>query len=195
MDLERLDIELVDGDPQGFIFLFDAELMKIVEKVRSELQTVFNVSEDEVLRFHTKPCVPNDTEIKRMILEEAYLSLYTIHPGSMKMYRDLRESFWDSYVVVRGSSSEGATHEGGSDSIVVPQLFMAEVMWSSWRQDRPTAELGDFIEKFTCLKPPTFTGSTNLILVENWIREIEKILVVLRCTDEQKVLYATFKLT
>ncbi|XP_057965479.1 uncharacterized protein LOC131156045 [Malania oleifera] len=62
-------------------------------------------------------------------------------------------------------------------------------------QDHSTAELGDSYEKFTHLKPPTFARSTNPILAKNWIREIEKILVVLRCTEEQKVLYATFKLT
>ncbi|XP_057960892.1 uncharacterized protein LOC131152943 [Malania oleifera] len=71
---------------------------------------------------------------------------------------------------------------------------MAEVTRSYRGQDRPIAELGDSIEKFNHLKPLTFTGSTNPILVENWIREIEKILVVLQCTDEQKVLYAVFKL-
>ncbi|XP_057969534.1 uncharacterized protein LOC131158684 [Malania oleifera] len=38
-------------------------------------------------------------------------------------------------------------------------------------------------------------GSTDLIQAENWIKEIEKILVVLHCTKEQKVAYATFKFT
>ncbi|XP_057971400.1 uncharacterized protein LOC131160089 [Malania oleifera] len=85
----------------------------------------------------------------------------------------------DNTTNVGGSSSEGAGHKAGSDTMV----------------DRPTAELGGSIDQFTTLKPPTFVGSTNLIRAENWIQEIEKILVVLRCIDEQKVLYATFKLT
>ncbi|XP_057981294.1 uncharacterized protein LOC131166736 [Malania oleifera] len=44
------------------------------------------------------------------------------------------------------------------------------------------------------MKPSAFIGSTGLIRVENWIWEIEKILAILCCIDEQKVLYATFKL-
>uniref|UniRef100_A0A2N9EM84 Reverse transcriptase n=1 Tax=Fagus sylvatica TaxID=28930 RepID=A0A2N9EM84_FAGSY len=39
-------------------------------------------------------CVPNDPSIKNDILEEAHRSPYTMHPGSTKMYRDLRETFW-----------------------------------------------------------------------------------------------------
>ncbi|XP_057953763.1 uncharacterized protein LOC131148035 [Malania oleifera] len=35
----------------------------------------------------------------------------------------------------------------------------------------------------------------DLIIAENWIQEIKKILTVLHCTDEQRVLYATFRLT
>ncbi|XP_057965482.1 uncharacterized protein LOC131156049 [Malania oleifera] len=105
----------------------------------------------------------------------------------------------DSNAITGGSSSEKAAHEGRSDSTVAlwdfAQQFMAEVMWNSRGQDRPTTKRGDSIEKFTCLKPPTFPGSTNLILIENWIQEIKKIFVVLRCTNEQKVLYATFKQT
>ncbi|XP_057953808.1 uncharacterized protein LOC131148089 [Malania oleifera] len=45
------------------------------------------------------------------------------------------------------------------------------------------------------MNPPSFLGGANPIVAENWVQEIEKILALLRCTDEQKVLYATFKLT
>ncbi|XP_057953805.1 uncharacterized protein LOC131148086 [Malania oleifera] len=54
----------------------DAELMEIVEKIRSEQQPDFNVSADGVLRFHARLCVPNDAEIKKTILEEEFLAYY-----------------------------------------------------------------------------------------------------------------------
>jgi hypothetical protein len=38
--------------------------------------------------------VPRDQDLKKEILDEAHLSKFTIHPGSTKMYRDLREKFW-----------------------------------------------------------------------------------------------------
>ncbi|XP_057975378.1 uncharacterized protein LOC131162765 [Malania oleifera] len=104
----------------------------------------------------------------------------------------------DSNAVAGGSSSEGAAHKGGGDSMVAlrdfAQQFMVEVMQSSRGQDHPIVKLGNSIKKFTHLKPLAFAGGTNLILVENWIWEIEKILAILRCTDEYKVLHATFKL-
>jgi hypothetical protein len=38
--------------------------------------------------------VPRDQDLKKEILDEAHLSKFTIHLGSTKMYRDLRENFW-----------------------------------------------------------------------------------------------------
>jgi transposase InsO family protein len=38
--------------------------------------------------------IPQDRNLNKEILDEAHLSEFTIHPGSTKMYRDLRENFW-----------------------------------------------------------------------------------------------------
>ncbi|XP_057974910.1 uncharacterized protein LOC131162431 [Malania oleifera] len=72
---------------------------------------------------------------------------------------------------------------------------MAEFVPTSREQNHPIAELGCSIDQITRLTPPTFAGSADPIRVENWFREIEKILVVLYCMKEQKVAYATFKFT
>jgi hypothetical protein len=39
-------------------------------------------------------CVPNLKHIKELILREAYDSTYSIHPGSTKMYKDLKNQYW-----------------------------------------------------------------------------------------------------
>ena len=39
-------------------------------------------------------CVPNNEEIKEMILEEAHKSKLSIHPSTTKMYQDLKKMFW-----------------------------------------------------------------------------------------------------
>jgi hypothetical protein len=39
-------------------------------------------------------CVPDIPEIKELILKEAHETPYSIHPGSTKMYMDLKELFW-----------------------------------------------------------------------------------------------------
>ena len=50
--------------------------------------------EDDALRFRRRLCVPDVTKIEEEIMQEAYCTLYTAHPGSTKMYQDLRYNFW-----------------------------------------------------------------------------------------------------
>jgi hypothetical protein len=38
--------------------------------------------------------VPKRETLKKKILDEAHASRYSIHPGSTKMYHDLRQQFW-----------------------------------------------------------------------------------------------------
>ena len=74
------------------------QLDESLEKVRRKIQTgeIKDFSEDEhgTLWFEKRLCVPHDEEIKKIILQEAHNSPYSIHPGSTKMYVDLREKFW-----------------------------------------------------------------------------------------------------
>ena len=49
---------------------------------------------DGLLRFSSRIWIPDVQEPKREILHEAHSSRYSIHPGSMKMYRDLKEYYW-----------------------------------------------------------------------------------------------------
>ncbi|KAF5472185.1 hypothetical protein F2P56_008922 [Juglans regia] len=56
-------------------------------------------------------------------------------------------------------------------------------------------EGGCTVEQFNRIHPPLFDGRGEPTLAEDWIQNIEEILWVLTCTDEQKVAYATFKLT
>ena len=50
--------------------------------------------EKGLLRFASRIWVPNVQELRREILHEAHSSRYSIHPGSTKMYRDLKEYYW-----------------------------------------------------------------------------------------------------
>jgi hypothetical protein len=38
--------------------------------------------------------VPKKEVLKKTILDETHTSRYSIHPGSTKMYHDLRQQFW-----------------------------------------------------------------------------------------------------
>jgi len=38
--------------------------------------------------------VPDDSVLKRLILEEAHKSSFRFHPGATKMYQDLKKDYW-----------------------------------------------------------------------------------------------------
>jgi len=54
----------------------------------------FKVDDQGVLQFQNRICIPDDAEMKKMILEESHRSNLSIHPGATKMYHDLKKLFW-----------------------------------------------------------------------------------------------------
>ena len=54
----------------------------------------FNLSPEGVLKYRNRVVVPKDEVLKREILEETHQSKYTIHPGSCKMYQNLKWAYW-----------------------------------------------------------------------------------------------------
>ncbi|XP_057954209.1 uncharacterized protein LOC131148506 [Malania oleifera] len=80
---------------------------------------------------------------------------------------------------------------GGDPDVVlhsVTQQVMAEMATSSREQSCT-------MEQFTQMRPSLFFGGPDPLVAENCVQDIEDMLIVLSCTDEQKVLFATFKLT
>ena len=72
----------------------DKEFASIKEKMSKGKAKGFREDEDDTLWFENRIYMPNDPEIRRLILQEAHDSPYSIHPGNTKMYLDLKESFW-----------------------------------------------------------------------------------------------------
>jgi hypothetical protein len=54
----------------------------------------FHTDHQGVLWFNNRIVVPKDHQLHKQILDEAHLSKFSIHPGSTKMYQDLRQNFW-----------------------------------------------------------------------------------------------------
>ena len=50
----------------------------------------FHQDSEGVLWFKNRLVVPKDLELRKKILDEAHLSRYSIHPGTNKMYQDLK---------------------------------------------------------------------------------------------------------
>ena len=54
----------------------------------------FKVIPDGTLLFKGSNCIPNILEIKEQLLEEAHQAPYSMHPGVIKMYQDLKRQYW-----------------------------------------------------------------------------------------------------
>jgi hypothetical protein len=54
----------------------------------------FREDAEGMIWFKDRLCVPNVQSIRELILKEAHESAYSIHPGSEKMYQDLKKKFW-----------------------------------------------------------------------------------------------------
>ncbi|KAL0533871.1 hypothetical protein IC582_028142 [Cucumis melo] len=56
--------------------------------------TEFSLSSDGGLLFERRLCVPSDSAVKTELLSEAHSSPFSMHPGSTKMYQDLKRVYW-----------------------------------------------------------------------------------------------------
>lgn len=54
----------------------------------------FTIYDQDTVWFGSRICIPARNELKDLILREAHESAYFIHPGSTKMYQDIKEYFW-----------------------------------------------------------------------------------------------------
>ena len=72
----------------------DEELQKKVQLVKANDKTNFSIREDGSFYFHNRLCVLVDNELKKELLHEAHNSVFTMHPGSNKMYQDLKQYYW-----------------------------------------------------------------------------------------------------
>ena len=72
----------------------DPALVEIRERVLQGDFRWASVDSDGVLRVHGRLAVPQVGEILQTLLREAHCSRYSVHPGSSRMYRDLRQLYW-----------------------------------------------------------------------------------------------------
>nr|AAL77161.1 Putative polyprotein [Oryza sativa Japonica Group] len=72
----------------------DPEIAELKKNMRVGKARDFLEDEHGTIWMGERLCVPDDKELKDLILTEAHQTQYSIHPGSTKMYQDLKEKFW-----------------------------------------------------------------------------------------------------
>ncbi|KAG8489264.1 hypothetical protein CXB51_017314 [Gossypium anomalum] len=108
----------------------------------SNVESEFQIDENDYLMFRNRVCVPRNSELIPMILGEAHSSRMSVHPGSAKMYNDLKRQFWwpgmkqdiSDYVskclICQQVKAEHQVPSGLLQSIMIPE----------WKWDRITMD-------------------------------------------------------
>ncbi|WVZ50042.1 hypothetical protein U9M48_001340 [Paspalum notatum var. saurae] len=74
--------------------LNDEKIKEVKELIKLDKAPGFRVDADGTVWHGDRICVPNIKSIRDLILKEAHEIAYSIHPGSEKMYQDLKQKFW-----------------------------------------------------------------------------------------------------
>ena len=72
----------------------DEKIKEIKQNIKGGKAPGFSEDDQGIIWFEKRICVPNQKELKDVILKEAHESAYSIHPGSTKMYQDLKARYW-----------------------------------------------------------------------------------------------------
>jgi hypothetical protein len=114
-EMRRLNLEVVE---QGNLYALAAESnlydrivtaqrndedIQIIKQKLAEgdpKYTYFQKDHKDVIWFGKRLVVPVDPEIRKTIFDEAHMPKFSIHPGSTKMYQDLKQNFWWSNMKV-----------------------------------------------------------------------------------------------
>ncbi|XP_060964157.1 uncharacterized protein LOC133033447 [Cannabis sativa] len=72
----------------------DSELQGHKEKLEARSVKEFSLLSDGLLRYKNRVCVPTDKIIRHEILDESHTTPYSLHPGTTKMYHDVKALYW-----------------------------------------------------------------------------------------------------
>nr|XP_012466484.1 unnamed protein product [Gossypium raimondii] len=90
-DLKLEQVPMVNEFPD----VFPEELPGLPRQmVQDKLSSEYSIDENCMLYYRNRICVPNNLDLKNDILSEAHSSICSIHPGSTKMYCDLKKMYW-----------------------------------------------------------------------------------------------------
>ncbi|KAG8483077.1 hypothetical protein CXB51_022062 [Gossypium anomalum] len=72
----------------------DKKLQVKRNQCESRIESNFSIGTDVCIMFNDRVCVPKDNKLIQRILREAHSGCLSVHPGSVKMYNDLKKMYW-----------------------------------------------------------------------------------------------------
>ncbi|XWS08102.1 hypothetical protein CRYUN_Cryun41cG0050300 [Craigia yunnanensis] len=92
--ISQLKVKPIHFDQIQKVQQNDLTIAKLKQQVKDGVRIDYQIKDDDVLVMGNRLCVPQDEELRKMILGEAHSAPYALHPRSVKMYRTLREHYW-----------------------------------------------------------------------------------------------------
>jgi hypothetical protein len=106
-EMEKLNLGMIQHETLTQLKLESVLLQRIIdtqrtdkgmkcihEKMEAGKENFFRKDDQGIIWFKDRIVVPKNAKVRQQILDEAHLSLYSIHPGSTKMYQDLKQHYW-----------------------------------------------------------------------------------------------------
>jgi hypothetical protein len=89
-----IDVEPILGQEIRKGQIGDAKIQEIKDLITEGRGPEFTKDEQGTIWFKDRICVPDIESLRETILRETHDSDYSIHPGSTKIYQDLKQKYW-----------------------------------------------------------------------------------------------------
>ena len=130
--------------------MLDDELVKKLHKIMNgDIGENFRITQDEMLIMKGMVCMLDIDDLRKAIMKKTYCSTYAMHPCSTKMYRTIKENYWQS-------SMKSDITEFVSNCLVCQQMKVEHqkpvetfqpLLIPKWKWEHVTI---DFIVSFPC---------------------------------------------
>jgi hypothetical protein len=145
----------------------------IHEKMEADKAKCFRKDDQGVISFKDRIVVPKDAEVRQQILDEAHLSRYSIHPGSTKMYQDLKQHYWWTKMKI-----EIARYVARCDTCRRVKTVHMKTAGPLQSLPIPTWKWEDISMDFIVGLPKTANGFDSIWVIIDWLTKIAHFLPV-----------------
>ncbi|KAA3488099.1 integrase [Gossypium australe] len=120
----------------------DNDLQAKRVQCESCVESDFQINSDGYLMFKDRVCVPRNDELIRKILQETHSRCLSVHPGSTKMYNDLKKWYW--WPSMKKDISEFVSRclicQHVKAEHQVPSGLLQPILVLEWKWDRVTMD-------------------------------------------------------
>jgi hypothetical protein len=151
----------------------DEEIQHFKEQSSKKELLGFRVNEQGKLWYEDQICLPKVEALRRLILDDAHHSAYSIHPGSTKMYMDLKQRHW--WTGMKGDIAEYVARCNTCKRVKAEQRWPVGLLQPLhipvWKWNEITM---DFIVGL----PKTPNGHDSIWVIVDWLTKVAHFILV-----------------